>query len=61
MSLKKALWNASDVLVSHTFGAKIAKSSHARSSRANIVALSLSRRETASIPDVLPAAGMMKC
>jgi hypothetical protein len=60
------LYSASGLLVSRTFainidGAKIANSSQVRSSRRNIVERSLLRCDTASIPDALPAVGMMKC
>jgi hypothetical protein len=56
MSLKA--WRVSSfsrTLAINIGGARIAKLSHARSSRRNIVALTLSRRETACILDALPA------
>jgi hypothetical protein len=61
MSLQKPLRNASDVFVSPTFGTKIAKLSHGCSSQVAIVAISMSRRDTAGIADALPTVGVIKC
>jgi hypothetical protein len=47
--------------VRSTFGAKITKATHACSSRATVVALSLSPPDTARIPDALPAVEMRTC